>query len=95
MTPGFVLEPLQKTKNNPQTDSHCEANAKRVKLPQIEPYAGEFERRRPAFQRGDWGSEPPDPGSAHTNKIRNPQVYIAYRLAFHKHLATILIPNRH
>jgi hypothetical protein len=24
---------------------------------QFEPYAGEFERRRPAFQRGDWGSE--------------------------------------
>ena len=36
---------------------------------QIEPYAGEFERRRPAFQRGVWGSEPPDPGSAPTRKI--------------------------
>jgi hypothetical protein len=32
--------------------------------------AGEFEGQRPAPQRGVWGSEPPDPGSAHTSKIR-------------------------
>jgi hypothetical protein len=47
-----------------------------LRFPQIEPYAGEFERRRPAFQRGGWGSVPPDPGSALTSKTRSPQVYI-------------------
>ena|GEM_PF-3693323 len=35
---------------------------------QIEPYAEEFEERRSAPQRGGWGSEPPDPGSAPTRK---------------------------
>jgi hypothetical protein len=36
---------------------------------QIEPYAGEFERGRSPSQRGVWGSEPPDPGSASAKKI--------------------------
>ena len=35
----------------------------------VEPYAGEFERRRSASQRGVWGSVPPDPGSALTGKV--------------------------
>ncbi len=35
---------------------------------QVEPYAGEFERRRSASQRGGWGSVPPDPGSASARK---------------------------
>jgi hypothetical protein len=43
---------------------------------QIKPYVGEFEGRRKAPQRGDWGSEPPDPGSVHTKKNRNPQILI-------------------
>ncbi len=29
----------------------------------VEPYAGEFEGRHPAPQRGVWGKPPPDPGS--------------------------------
>jgi hypothetical protein len=60
---------------------------------QIDPCAGEFEGRHPALQRGDWGSEPPDPGSALTNKIRNYQVFIVYRLAYYKQLSTSLSPN--
>ncbi len=40
-----------------------------LRFTQIEPYAGVFERRRPAFHRGGWGSEPPDPGSASARKI--------------------------
>jgi hypothetical protein len=50
-------------------------------------------RQHPALQRGDWGSEPPDPGSALTNKIRNYQVFIVYRLAYYKQLSTSLSPN--
>jgi hypothetical protein len=49
--------------------------------PQIEPYAGEFERRRPASQRGVWGSVPPDLGFAPTSKTRNPPIYTACHFA--------------
>jgi hypothetical protein len=57
-----------------------------------EPYAGEFERRRSAFQRGGWGSEPPDPGSAPTSKNRNPLIHIICRSALNNNLS-LLIPN--
>ncbi len=33
------------------------------RISQIDPCAGEFERRHSAFQRGVWGKPPPDPGS--------------------------------
>jgi hypothetical protein len=62
-----------------------------LRIPQIETYAGEFERRRPAFQRGDWGSEPPDPGSALTSINRNLQILIVYQLASHYNLSLMLI----
>ncbi len=61
-----------KPSGNP-TSAHPQPNLQIYKVhhasTQIEPYAGEFERRRPAFQRGGWGSEPPDPGSASARKI--------------------------
>ena len=76
---------------------------------QIEPYAGEFEkaatraprvprgfsesRQRSASQRGGWGSEPPDPGSAHTSNIRNSQIYTVCRLAHYHQSGMMLIPN--
>jgi hypothetical protein len=40
----------------------------------------------PLPQRGVWGSAPPDPGSAHTRKNRNPQVLIVYHSASNSHL---------
>jgi hypothetical protein len=52
-------------------------NAKRATLLTINPFAGESEGRRPAPQRGVWGSVPPDPGSAHTKKTRIPQIPLA------------------
>jgi hypothetical protein len=64
-----------------------------LRIPQIETYAGEFERRRPAFQRGDWGSEPPDPGSAPTKTTRITQVSIVCLFATHQYLSPMLIQN--
>jgi hypothetical protein len=47
--------------NQPPTEKSGGDHA--LRLIQSNPYAGEFEGRRPAPQRGVWGSEPPDPGS--------------------------------
>ncbi|WP_309736363.1 hypothetical protein, partial [Chamaesiphon sp. OTE_75_metabat_556] len=49
-------------------------------------------RARWVPQRFSASRQPPDPGFVHTNKIRSPQVYTAYRLAFHQHLTTIINP---
>jgi hypothetical protein len=39
-----------------------------------------------APQRGVWGSEPPDPGSAHKNNTRNPQILIIVPTGLHQPL---------
>jgi hypothetical protein len=38
----------------------------------------------PSPQRGVWGEPPPDPGSAHTKKIRPPQILIIVPIRLHQ-----------
>jgi hypothetical protein len=47
-----------------------------------------------APQRGVWGSEPPDPGSAHKNNTRNPQILIIVPTGSHQPLLPKRISHR-
>ncbi len=86
---GFVGRLLV---NIVQLKSRNGANAA-LRFTQIEPYAGEFERRCTASQRGVWGSEPPDLGSAPTSKTRNPQIYTACRFALDRSYLKLRLNN--
>ena len=68
------------------------AEGLRMRAPRVSRGFSASRQRRSAPQRGAWGTDPPDPGSAPARKVCLLQVLIVCRLANHQHLATILNP---